>query len=264
MQELNIEELAKQAINEISEEYPRSEEKGPFVIDIQESYEADNKLASLKAALGEVDKVLNKDLEELKKAASKHIKDELSCTQNLAKDLGGFEQVLQDIKQASTSTNMPNEALKESFASKDLELLNPSSQSPSHELNQGPALQEANLDQNKSLDEEITKASKNPEPLVEPLIEPLTKPLPDISKKVTKPSLDPLTNEAKNIQISVEEKQHPAKSLSDEVFLENIRERILVLFEGLRTGLDEEKYNITLTFLEYLLAKLEERLKPHD
>lgn len=54
------------------------------------------------------------------------------------------------------------------------------------------------------------------------------------------------------------------KPLQDEpLFLEAIRERLLVLFEGLQSP-DvvnlEDKMEITLNFLEYLLASTEERL----
>ena len=52
---------------------------------------------------------------------------------------------------------------------------------------------------------------------------------------------------------------------SDEVaFLEHTRERLLVLFEGLQaeeTKNIEAKLDITLNFLEYYLATIEERLE---
>jgi len=47
-------------------------------------------------------------------------------------------------------------------------------------------------------------------------------------------------------------------------FLEDLRERLLILFEGLQspnTQNLEIKLDITLNFLEYLLAKIEEKLK---
>jgi len=54
-------------------------------------------------------------------------------------------------------------------------------------------------------------------------------------------------------------------SLSDEAyFLEHLRERILVLFEGFQSPHNksvEAKVDLTLNFLEYLLATLDERLK---
>jgi len=67
----------------------------------------------------------------------------------------------------------------------------------------------------------------------------------------------------------VEEKaQTPTErpdSLSDEAyFLEHLRERILVLFEGFQSPHNksvEAKVDLTLNFLEYLLATLDERLE---
>ncbi len=47
-------------------------------------------------------------------------------------------------------------------------------------------------------------------------------------------------------------------------FLENIRERILVLFEGLQTKDDknlDKKLDMTLNFLQFLLAAIEKRLE---
>ncbi|AJC84929.1 invasion antigen D [Campylobacter peloridis] len=51
---------------------------------------------------------------------------------------------------------------------------------------------------------------------------------------------------------------------NEEFFLKNLRERILVLFEGLKNTKDEhleKRLDITITFLEFLLAKIEDRLK---
>jgi len=49
----------------------------------------------------------------------------------------------------------------------------------------------------------------------------------------------------------------------DKEFLENIKERLLVLFEGLQspnTQNLETKLDVTLNFLEYLLVKIDEKL----
>ena len=49
----------------------------------------------------------------------------------------------------------------------------------------------------------------------------------------------------------------------DKEFLENIKERLLVLFEGLQspnTQNLEVKLDVTINFLEYLLVKIEEKL----
>ena len=49
----------------------------------------------------------------------------------------------------------------------------------------------------------------------------------------------------------------------DREFLENVKERLLVLFEGLQspnTQNLETKLDVTLNFLEYLLTKIDEEL----
>ncbi len=62
-----------------------------------------------------------------------------------------------------------------------------------------------------------------------------------------------------------EEAKECEESDSDEiVFLEHSKERLLVLFEGLQaeeTKNIEAKLDITLNFLEYYLATIEERLE---
>ncbi len=63
----------------------------------------------------------------------------------------------------------------------------------------------------------------------------------------------------------VKESQTMQSNESDEVaFLEHSKERLLVLFEGLQaeeTKNIEAKLDITLNFLEYYLALIEERLE---
>ncbi|WP_300702292.1 2-oxoglutarate:acceptor oxidoreductase [uncultured Campylobacter sp.] len=53
-------------------------------------------------------------------------------------------------------------------------------------------------------------------------------------------------------------------TFKDELFLKNIRERILVLFEGLNS-IDkddlENRLDLTTNFLEFLLANIEDKLK---
>lgn len=47
-------------------------------------------------------------------------------------------------------------------------------------------------------------------------------------------------------------------------FLKNIKERILVLFEGLKATKKEnleDRLDLTINFLEFLLANIEDRLK---
>ncbi len=50
----------------------------------------------------------------------------------------------------------------------------------------------------------------------------------------------------------------------DKEFLQHIKERLLVLFEGLQSPNTENldvKLDVTLNFLEYLLVKIDEKLK---
>ena len=50
----------------------------------------------------------------------------------------------------------------------------------------------------------------------------------------------------------------------DREFLKHLRERLLILFEGLQspnTQNLETKVDVTLNFLEYVLAKIEEKLQ---
>jgi len=55
----------------------------------------------------------------------------------------------------------------------------------------------------------------------------------------------------------------PHSQECDKEFIKHIRERILVLFEGLQSPNTENldvKLDVTLNFLEYLLVKIEEKL----
>jgi len=70
---------------------------------------------------------------------------------------------------------------------------------------------------------------------------------------------------APNQEETKEEHEEEQKPLSDEkAFYENLRERILVLFEGFQSPNNkniEAKLDLTLNFLEYLLASIDERLE---
>jgi hypothetical protein len=51
---------------------------------------------------------------------------------------------------------------------------------------------------------------------------------------------------------------------SEKQFYENIREKLLVIFEGFQAPNNkniESKIDLTLNFLEYLLARIDERLE---
>lgn len=53
-------------------------------------------------------------------------------------------------------------------------------------------------------------------------------------------------------------------STSEARFLSNVKERILVLFEGLKSAKQEDletRVDLTINFLEFLLASIEDKLK---
>ncbi|AXP08657.1 2-oxoglutarate:acceptor oxidoreductase [Campylobacter hepaticus] len=53
-------------------------------------------------------------------------------------------------------------------------------------------------------------------------------------------------------------------TINEDIFLKNLRERILVLFEGLNSieqDQIENRVNLTINFLEFLLANIEDKLK---
>jgi hypothetical protein len=61
-----------------------------------------------------------------------------------------------------------------------------------------------------------------------------------------------------------EEELTNEKKECDKDFLIHLRERLLVLFEGLQSPNTQNldvKLDVTLNFLEYLLARLEEKIK---
>lgn len=78
--------------------------------------------------------------------------------------------------------------------------------------------------------------------------------------KELKPEEQPLPS----VQASEETPHCVEISFSDELFLKNIRERILVLFEGLKQSKGDElkaRLELTINFLEFLLANIEDKLK---
>lgn len=99
--------------------------------------------------------------------------------------------------------------------------------------------------------------------------------LEDVSEEVVeeKQTLKPFVEEVKEeieepseIEETIEEETSTCKSsLEDEKhFCESMRERILVLFEGFQSPSNksiEAKVDLTLNFLEYSLAVLDERLE---
>ena len=71
--------------------------------------------------------------------------------------------------------------------------------------------------------------------------------------------------ETVELKEEIAEKEPVCKTLDDErYFCESMRERILVLFEGFQSPNNksiEAKVDLTLNFLEYSLAVLDERLE---
>jgi len=70
-------------------------------------------------------------------------------------------------------------------------------------------------------------------------------------------SIDSQTKESQNVM------EIDNINSSEKEFYENIRERILVLFEGFQSPNNkniEAKVDLTLNFLEYMLATIDERL----
>ena len=54
------------------------------------------------------------------------------------------------------------------------------------------------------------------------------------------------------------------EAFNEDIFLKHLRERILVLFEGLNSIKKDElenRLNLTINFLEFLLANIENKLK---
>ncbi|EAL5740012.1 2-oxoglutarate:acceptor oxidoreductase [Campylobacter lari] len=101
--------------------------------------------------------------------------------------------------------------------------------------------------QEKKIKEEISKVAQE-----------LIQELDDLEVKVK--------DDKQNVAIRVEALEEKEESIinNEEFFLKNLRERILVLFEGLKNTKDEhmeKRLDMTITFLEFLLAKIEDRLK---
>ena len=87
-----------------------------------------------------------------------------------------------------------------------------------------------------------------------------------------KPEAKETKEESKQaVQVELEEEDNTSacgSSLEDEKhFCQSMRERILVLFEGFQSPNNksiEAKVDLTLNFLEYLLAVIDERLESLD
>ena len=115
--------------------------------------------------------------------------------------------------------------------------------------------------------EDIIKSNEKND---EPIIEETSKDFQDEITVVKKQEIEITTQnteESENLSYILEEKSHFApepQSFNEEIFFSNLRERILVLFEGLNSVKKEDlesRLNLTTNFLEFLLANIEDRLK---
>lgn len=115
--------------------------------------------------------------------------------------------------------------------------------------------------------EDIIKSNEKND---EPFIEETSKDFQDEMTAVKKQEIEITTQnteESENLSYILEEKSHfvpEPQSFNEEIFFSNLRERILVLFEGLNSVKKEDlesRLNLTTNFLEFLLANIEDRLK---
>lgn len=115
--------------------------------------------------------------------------------------------------------------------------------------------------------EDIIKSNEKND---EPIIEETSKDFQDEMTAVKKQEIEITTQnteESENLSYILEEKSHfvpEPQSFNEEIFFSNLRERILVLFEGLSSVKKEDlesRLNLTTNFLEFLLANIEDRLK---
>ena len=92
--------------------------------------------------------------------------------------------------------------------------------------------------------------------------------LAEVDRQVEKedPKIDERLPEEPSFQTSMrsdEKEGEPIDPKGEREFLENVRERLLVLFEGFQSPNNdrlEAKIDLTVNFLEYLLATIDERL----
>ncbi len=93
------------------------------------------------------------------------------------------------------------------------------------------------------------------------------KPEKNIAKPIVERSNDEFqesTKAIKNQSSKFVDEVNTSSSSAELLFLQNVRERILVLFEGFQSPNIqniEAKIDLTLNFLEYLLASIDEHLE---
>lgn len=87
----------------------------------------------------------------------------------------------------------------------------------------------------------------------------ITSTVNEIEKKI-----EILKNREESKETYQEEAKQSGNSHDEMIFLEEVRERMLVLFEGFQSPNNtqiEAKVDLTLNFLEYLLATIDDRLE---
>ncbi|MCV3469781.1 effector protein CiaD [Campylobacter sp. CNRCH_2015_0814] len=115
-----------------------------------------------------------------------------------------------------------------------------------------PMVEEITQEKNTNIQEDKIKKEINQ------VAQELIQELDDLEVKVKE------DKQAMAIKVEALEEKEENIINNEEFFLKNLRERILVLFEGLKNTKDEhieKRLDITITFLEFLLAKIEDRLK---
>lgn len=92
-----------------------------------------------------------------------------------------------------------------------------------------------------------------------------------LKEQTLKPLIEEEIKEIKEVVVAApqieEEKYEPTNKSDERAFCESLRERVLVLFEGFQSPNNkniEAKVDLTLNFLEYLLAVVDERLEMLD
>ncbi|MCV3396827.1 effector protein CiaD [Campylobacter sp. RKI_CA19_01116] len=115
-----------------------------------------------------------------------------------------------------------------------------------------PMVEEITQEKNTNIQEDKIKKEINQ------VAQELIQELDDLEVKVKE------DKQAMAIKVEALEEKEENIINNEEFFLKNLRERILVLFEGLKNTKDEhieKRLDVTITFLEFLLAKIEDRLK---
>ncbi|EAH7585253.1 2-oxoglutarate:acceptor oxidoreductase [Campylobacter lari] len=115
-----------------------------------------------------------------------------------------------------------------------------------------PMVEEITQEENINIQEDKIKKE------IDQVAQELIQELDDLEVKVKE------DKQAMAIKVEALEEKEESIINNEEFFLKNLRERILVLFEGLKNTKDEhieKRLDITITFLEFLLAKIEDRLK---